>query len=42
MPIWLYSLQYNSSYMLPEIVITAVAAVAVMKVLDKRFPVRVG
>jgi thiamine transporter len=42
MPVWLYSLQYNSSYMLPEIVITAVAAVAVMKVLDKRFPARVG
>ena len=37
-PVWVYSLQYNSSYMLPEIVITAIAAVAVMKVLDKRFP----
>lgn len=38
MPVWLYSLQYNASYMLPEILITAIATVAVMKVLDKRFP----
>jgi len=38
MPVWIYSLQYNASYMLPETVLTAIAAVAVMKVADKRFP----
>lgn len=36
-PVWLYSLQYNASYMLPETILTAIAAVAVMKLVDKRF-----
>lgn len=35
-PVWLYSLGYNSSYMIPEIVLTAVAAVAIMRIVDKR------
>lgn len=39
MPVWLYSLGYNGSYMIPEIIITAVAAVLVMRLADKRFPV---
>lgn len=40
MPVWLYSLTYNGSYMIPEIILTAVAAVIVMKVLDRQRPVR--
>ncbi|MDL2232675.1 energy-coupled thiamine transporter ThiT [Ruminococcaceae bacterium OttesenSCG-928-L11] len=39
MPVWWYSLTYNGSYMLPEIAITAVAVVAIMKIVDKRMPV---
>lgn len=39
MPVWLYSLQYNASYMLPETILTAIAAVAVMRVVDKKFSV---
>lgn len=35
MPVWLYSLTYNGSYMIPEIILTAVAAVLVMRVLDR-------
>ena len=42
MPVWLYSLTYNGSYMIPEIILTAIAAVLVMKVLDKQLPVKVG
>ena len=40
MPVWLYSLTYNGSYMIPEIILTAVAAVLVMKILDRQRPVR--
>ena len=32
---WLYSLIYNGSYMLPELVITSVVTVALVKVLDR-------
>lgn len=35
MPVWLYSLTYNGSYMIPEIILTAVVAVLVMRVLDR-------
>jgi len=38
--IWIYSLTYNGSYMLPEIAITAIGAVLVMKILEK--PRRIG
>lgn len=38
MSVALYSLEYNASYMLPEIAITAAAVVAVMRVINKRFP----
>lgn len=41
MPVWLYSLTYNGSYMIPEIILTTIAAVLVMKVLDKQVPVKV-
>jgi len=34
-PVWIYSLTYNGSYMLPEIVITAVVAVILIRVLDR-------
>ena len=34
-PVWIYSLTYNGSYMLPELVITAVVSVLLMQVLDK-------
>jgi len=34
-PVWLYSLTYNGSYMLPEIIITAVAAAVLIPVLDR-------
>lgn len=34
-PVWLYSLIYNGSYMLPELVITSVVTVALVKVLDR-------
>ena len=33
-PVWLYSLTYNGGYMLPEAVITAAAAVILVKALD--------
>ncbi|WP_343252407.1 energy-coupled thiamine transporter ThiT [Ligaoa zhengdingensis] len=36
MPVWLYSLTYNGSYMIPEIIITAVAVVLLVKLLDVR------
>jgi thiamine transporter len=38
MPVWLYSLQYNGSYMLPETIITVVAVVALMKVIERYSP----
>jgi thiamine transporter len=38
-PAWLYSLAYNGTYMLPATVLTAVAAVAVLPVLDRAVPV---
>lgn len=38
-PVWLYSLEYNASFMIPEIIITVIAAVAVMKIVEKKFPV---
>ena len=34
-PVWAYSLTYNGGYMLPEIIITAVAAMILVPVLDK-------
>ncbi len=34
-PVWLYSLVYNGSYMLPEMVITAVVSVILIRVLDR-------
>lgn len=34
-PVWYYSLTYNGSYMLPELVITAAAAAALLPVLDR-------
>lgn len=38
-PVWLYSLGYNSSFMIPEIILTAVASVIIMRIVDKRFAV---
>lgn len=38
-PVWLYSLGYNASFMIPEIILTTIAAVAIMKLVDKRLPV---
>lgn len=35
-PVWVYSLGYNGSYMIPEIIMTAVVAVLLSKLLDKR------
>jgi thiamine transporter len=37
-PVALYSITYNAGYMLPEIAITVVAVLAIMRVLDKRLP----
>lgn len=34
-PVWLYSLTYNGSYMLPELVITAVVSVILIQALDR-------
>jgi thiamine transporter len=34
-PVWLYSLTYNGSYMLPEIVITVVVTTILVPVLDR-------
>ena len=39
-PVWAYSLAYNGSYMIPEIILTTVAAILVMKVMDKQLPVK--
>jgi thiamine transporter len=35
MPVWLYSLTYNGSYMLPETAITVVVAIVLIGVLDR-------
>ena len=34
-PVWIYSLTYNGSYMLPEMIITAVVSVMLIQVLDR-------
>lgn len=34
-PVWLYSLTYNGSYMLPEIIITTVVVLILVPVLDR-------
>ncbi len=34
-PVWLYSLGYNGSYMIPETIITAVAVVALTALMDR-------
>ncbi|SHI10049.1 thiamine transporter [Sporobacter termitidis DSM 10068] len=34
-PVWLYSLTYNGSYMLPELIITAVVSLILVPVLDR-------
>jgi thiamine transporter len=36
-PVWIYSLIYNASYMIPETILTIIAVAAVMRILDKRF-----
>jgi len=35
-PVWVYSLTYNGSFMLPELFITAVSVAIIMKLLEKR------
>ena len=35
-PVWLYSVLYNGGYMLPELIITTVASVAIYGVIRKR------
>ena len=40
MPVWFYSLTYNGSYMIPEIILTAIAAVLVMQVMDRQLPAK--
>jgi len=37
-PVWIYSLTYNGSFMIPEIIITAIAAVVVAKLVLPRLP----
>lgn len=37
MSVWLYSFVYNSSYMLPELIITAIAACLVVSAAPKLF-----
>jgi thiamine transporter len=39
-PVWIYSLTYNGSYMLPEMIITAVVSVILIPVLDRLVPVK--
>ncbi len=34
-PVWIYSLLYNGSYMLPELIITAVVSMILVPVLDR-------
>lgn len=38
LPVWIYSLQYNGSYMIPELIITTLVAVALIPVLDRQSP----
>jgi thiamine transporter len=35
-PVWVYSLTYNGSYMIPEIIITTVAMTVMMRVFENR------
>lgn len=35
-PVWLYSLEYNGSYMIPEIIITAVVMVIIVRLFEKK------
>lgn len=37
-PVWIYSLTYNGAYMIPEIIITAIAAVLVARFVLPRLP----
>jgi thiamine transporter len=37
-PVWLYSLVYNASYVLPSLIFSAAAAVAVLPVLERAVP----
>jgi thiamine transporter len=37
-PVWLYSITYNGGYMLPEIAITVIAVLAIMRVMDRHTP----
>ncbi|WRS26832.1 energy-coupled thiamine transporter ThiT [Oscillospiraceae bacterium MB08-C2-2] len=37
-PVWIYSMTYNASYMVPEIILTAVASVLLLSMLKKRDP----
>lgn len=37
-PVWFYSLTYNGSYMIPEIILTAIVAVLVAKFVLPRLP----
>jgi thiamine transporter len=39
-PAWIYSLAYNGTYMVPSIILTAVAAAVVLPVLDRASPPR--
>lgn len=38
MPVWLYSLGYNGSYMIPEIIISVIAMLALYRCIDFRNP----
>lgn len=38
MPVWLYSLTYNGSYMIPEAILSTVVAIILVKTLDVVFP----
>ena len=37
-PVWIYSLTYNGSFMIPEMIITAIAAVVVARLVLPRLP----
>ena len=39
-PVWIYSLTYNGSFALPNVILTIIGTVAAMALLDKVFPVR--
>jgi thiamine transporter len=41
-PVWLYSLAYNASYLVPSLVVCGVAALAVLPVLERALPVSGG